>query len=256
MKNRNLPMFVAALALLAGACSDSSVTQPLDVAPSFAGGSAVTICHFPPGKSGNPQVISVGAKAAAKHIAQHEGDGIVGVDLDEKCQPLAVHAWAKGTLFTYQDNPDGARHFPFNVLIKDAPRRDFRRFCDFTGLSHPVDLELNDGTVIGEVSVDCTTLDEMSLTFTITDAGYVLQEIEGLTDNRHNCVNLSTEFFNIPLTDLSQWQFVTPLVEYASKLAEGLTTATLAPFDVLQVFSDGTGALASCAVAHALVVPS
>jgi hypothetical protein len=265
MKNRKSHVIIAAVALIATACSEESIIQPTDVVPSLAraGGkssaksnkghnNSVTICHFPRGKGGNAQVISVGAGAAAAHIAQHEGDGIVDVDYDENCQPLVVtvlHAWAQGPLFTYQDNPDGARHFPFGVGLVNP---GFHRFCRFTdpGLVHPLDLVLNDGTIIGFVSVDCSTLDEMSMTITITDGGYVLQEIEGLTDNATDCSNLPTN--SIPLTDLSQFQTLSTLVVYASKAAEGLTTATMGPFDGLQVFAPQI----SCAVAHALVVPS
>ena len=245
---KRLTTLFAGVAILSIACYDSTVIEPSDVAPSFATGSAVTICHFPPSNSGNPQVISVGAKAAADHIAQHEGDGIVGVDFDENCQPLALHAWGQGALFTYEANPDGARHFPFNVLLATGT---FNRFCDFTNLSHPVDLVLNDATVIGEVSVDCGTLNEMSFTFTITGP-YVLREIEGLINNVANCTNFATVIPPISLTDLSEISNFSQDVIYTSKNAEGLTTETLAPLDALKVFTDQL----SCAVAHALVVPS
>lgn len=54
------------------------------------GGGLVEICHFPPGNPDNPQKITVGGNAAENHVKNHEDDGVVGVDYDENCQPLAV----------------------------------------------------------------------------------------------------------------------------------------------------------------------
>lgn len=43
-------------------------------AVAFAGGEKVTICHIPQGNPENAQTITIGAKAAAKHFEEHEGD--------------------------------------------------------------------------------------------------------------------------------------------------------------------------------------
>jgi len=55
-------------------------------------GPQVAICHFPPGASDRPQVIVVGAAAANAHLKNHDGDGVVGVDYDESCQPAGPEA--------------------------------------------------------------------------------------------------------------------------------------------------------------------
>lgn len=93
-------LFIAALIVLAGACGgddyivnpDSSESANLTdgESPLFAskGGGMVTVCHFPRGNPGNFQIVTVGPKAAAKHILRHPGDGFVGTDYNESCEPL------------------------------------------------------------------------------------------------------------------------------------------------------------------------
>lgn len=93
--------FIIALtvAALVSACQDNPVgeTGPSDattIMPELATNSSdntvtrVSICHFPPGNPSNPKAIAVAEKAAAAHITHHDGDGVIGEDYDEACEPI------------------------------------------------------------------------------------------------------------------------------------------------------------------------
>ncbi len=294
MKNGSLPILVLALIFMVGACSDDNYavvnpdsSEELALAdgegPLFAAKGAankITICHTPPGNPGNPQVITVGEKAAAKHLSQHDGDGLVGSgfpDYDENCvrfpEPEPEHAWGQGAVFVYDSNPNGARRFPFGVYLstrqpKEIFHHDFGRACFFTDRNDPtagntVDLVINGGPVIGTVTTHCPEWGEMSFTYDIFPSSpWVLQDVESLIDNAPDCGNLKT--IPIPSTNLSSWDdgggppgtqpYEPPFPHHFRYLSEsvGGKTATLGPFSALQVYTDQT----SCAVVHAIVVAS
>lgn len=138
---------VAVLLILVAACSENTLVED----PTFASteqeispaknGNQVMICHFPPDNPDYPQVITVGGKAAEAHIAKHDGDGVVGEDYDEDCEPLAVACpcWEAPTLDLqrwhgeiddWTDGVDGGRyilegHDKFGVvdlIVGSSPR--------------------------------------------------------------------------------------------------------------------------------------
>lgn len=96
-------LFLAAVFLLG--CSETSITQSdgddqqvffkpkMEDIRISKRADMVTVCHFPPGNAENPRVITVASTAVDDHVGQHEGDGIVGVDYDENCQPMGCPCW-------------------------------------------------------------------------------------------------------------------------------------------------------------------
>jgi hypothetical protein len=52
--------------------------------------SAETICHYPPGNPSNVQLITVGGKAAAAHVANH-GDAICAEGDSDCCGPVCTN---------------------------------------------------------------------------------------------------------------------------------------------------------------------
>jgi len=88
-------MHLGAVALAA-----TLVVSNVFAAPATPAAGAVTICHFPPGDTNNPQVLTLGAPAAAKHLMQHPQDGVVGQDYDARCQQLPAAAITDFTLTT------------------------------------------------------------------------------------------------------------------------------------------------------------
>lgn len=47
----------------------------------------VRVCHYPPDNPGNVQVIEISVNALPDH--QAHGDDVIGVDVDENCQPIS-----------------------------------------------------------------------------------------------------------------------------------------------------------------------
>jgi len=125
MKSLLLSLFLALILL---GCQESAVTEvsPEEAMQRIASESTseiflskgnsgkVTVCHFPQGNAGNVQILTVSGSSLDAHLA-HDGDGIVGVDYDENCQPLpppGCPCWADGELDDitwniFRENPFG-----------------------------------------------------------------------------------------------------------------------------------------------------
>lgn len=128
------------MAVLLFGCSEAAITEPREEVSSLeamqiiaedssseiflskGNSGKVTVCHFPPGNNGNAQVISVSGSALDAHLA-HEGDGVVGVDYDENCEPLAPPScpcWANGELDDITWNFSRENSLAFGVISVEA----------------------------------------------------------------------------------------------------------------------------------------
>lgn len=85
---------ITGLFVLFAACTESTLVDESSVDAVeesivlSKNGEKIAICHFPPDDPDNPQLITVGAKAAESHVTNHDGDGVVGEDYDENCELL------------------------------------------------------------------------------------------------------------------------------------------------------------------------
>jgi len=123
---KNLMFIVSTLFLTA--CGDAYVDSQEDYAPTDVvleeqlalskKGDKVQVCHYPPSSPSNVQVLSIGAQAANSHVANHSGDGIIGVDYDENCQPLDCPCFSRSDLDTHF--PSGFS-FDYGPIFQDVP---------------------------------------------------------------------------------------------------------------------------------------